>query len=56
MEKAEAPKCRSFHRRYEKAFAIRFGIYAKRNSDEVRQEKSGCGPDRPGEPFPGMTV
>jgi len=36
MEKVEAPKCRSFHWRYNKTFAIRFGVHAEWNSDQVR--------------------
>ena len=51
MEKVKAPEHRSFHRRYKGAFAIRVGVHAERNSDEVRREKSQRGPDRPGESF-----
>jgi len=45
MEKVKTPECRFFHRRYNKAFAIHFGIHAERDSDEVRREESECGSD-----------
>ena len=45
MEKIKAPECCSFHRRYNKAFAIHFGVHAQRDFDEVRQEGSERGSD-----------
>ena len=52
MEKAEAPKHRSLHWRYNKTFTICLGVYAKRKSDEIRREGAECGPDWPGESLP----
>ena len=51
MEKAKTPKRRPFYRRYKKPSAICVGVYAERNSDEVRREKSEHGPDCLGESF-----
>jgi len=51
MEKVKTPKCRSFHRRHKRPFAICVGVCTERNSDEVRPEESERGPDCPGEPF-----
>ena len=51
MEKVEAPKCRSFPRRYKQTFTICIGMDAERDFDELREEKSGRESDRPSEPF-----
>jgi len=51
-EKAEAPEHRPFHRRYNKSFANRFGVDAKRNSVGVRREKPRCEADQPCESPP----
>jgi len=51
MEKAEAPKHRSFHWCYNKTFTVRLGVYAERYFDQVRQEQSERGSDWPGENF-----
>ena len=51
MEKIETPECRSLRRRYKRPSAIRVGVYAKRNPDEVRRGKSERGSDRSGESF-----
>ena len=48
-EKAEAPEHRPFHRRYNKSFANHLGVDAQRNFGGVRQEKSRCEMDQPGE-------
>ena len=56
MEEIKAYKCRSFHRRYNEAFAICFGVYDKRDSDKVCQGKAKRGSDRPGEPPPPGTI
>jgi len=48
MEKIKTPKCCSFHRRYKKPFAIRVGVYAGWNFDEVCQEISERGSGWPG--------
>ena len=49
MEKVEAPECRPLHSRYDGTSANCVGVDAERNSDEVREEKSRCKSDRPGE-------
>jgi len=51
MEKVKTSERRSFHRRYKRPFAIRVGVHAERNSDELRREKSERGSDWPGESF-----
>ena len=51
MEKIEAPKYRPVHWCYNKTLAIRFGVYAERNSNEICREESECGSDWSGEPF-----
>ena len=51
MEKIEALKYCSFHRCYNEAFTICFGVYAERNSDKIRSEQAGRRSDWPGKPF-----
>ena len=52
MEKVEAPKRRSFYRRYKGTLANRVRVDAGWNSDEVRRWKSRSRSDRPSESHP----
>jgi len=52
MEKVETSKCRPFHRCYKRTFTNSVGVDAKRNSDELRREKSRRESDRPGGSLP----
>jgi len=49
MEKVATSKCRSFHRHHKRPPAIRVGVCAERDSDEVRREAPERGSDCPGE-------
>ena len=51
MEKADAPKCRSFHRGCERTSADRVRVDSKCDSDEVRRESPRRRSDQPREFF-----
>ena len=52
MEKAKAPKCRSFSWRYNQTFPICVGVDTERNFNELRQEIPRGKSVRPCESFP----
>ena len=56
MEKIKAPKHRPFHRRHNKPSANRLGADVERNSGGIRQEKSRCEPDQPGQSSSAITL
>ena len=51
MKKVKAPEHRPSHRCHNGSFVNRLGVDVERNSDGVRQGKSGHEPDQPGKPF-----
>ena len=49
MEKVKTPEYSSFHWHYNGPLAARVRVYVERYSSRVRQGKSDCGSDCPGE-------